>query len=86
MKYQVTPKGDTTEAIGAYSGYRIRIVTQRDTATGKFPLKVYFRGSESLPENAVDVGAITSDTAAGALERGYALAVAWIDRLDSAAA
>ena len=82
MKYVVTKPGDPTEALGAYSGYRIRLVARRDVQTGLYTIGVFYRGSESLPEHAVPVTAAAMETPGLALDLGYALAVDWIDRSD----
>ena len=82
MKYELMKKSDPTEALGAYSGYRIRLVARRDAATGLYSISVFYRGSESMPEQAVPVAAAATQTPAEALDLGYSLAVDWIDRMD----
>lgn len=82
MKYEVSTTGDIAQALGAYSGYRIRLVARRGGVTSGFALEVYFRGSESLPEIAVPVPEAGFASAAQAFDAGYAHAVAWIDRSD----
>ena len=84
MKYVVTKPGDPTEALGAYSGYRIRLVARRDVQTGLYTIGVFYRGSESLPEHAVPVTAAAMETPGLALDLGYALAddFAYTDPVD----
>ncbi len=82
MKYELVKQGDPTEAHGAYSGYRIRLTARRDGATGLYSIDVSYRGSESMPEQAVPLVAAPMKTPTEALELGYALAVSWIDRVD----
>ena len=82
MKYELVKPGDPTEALGAYSGYRIRLVARRDGETGLYSIGVFYRGSESMPEQAVPVVAAATNSPVEALDLGYTLAVDWIDRMD----
>ena len=52
MKYEVIARGHRREAIGAHSGYRIRMSTLSTGAQGleTWPVSVYVRGSESEAE------------------------------------
>jgi len=84
MKYEITNEGNPTEALGAHSGYRIRLIAQRDGPAGKYVVCAFFRGSESLPENPVSiVGGAAFDTVAQALDFGYSRCVEWIDGMDA---
>ena len=82
MKYALVKPGDPTEALGAYSGYRVRLVAQRDVESGLYSVGVFYRGSESMPEQAVPLAAAATATPTDALDLGYSLAVDWIDRMD----
>ena len=82
MKYELVKAGDPSEALGAYSGYRIRLVARRDAESGLYAIRVFYRGSESMPEQAVPVSAAAMETPVAAMDLGYALAVDWIDRMD----
>lgn len=86
MKYQPTTGSDPAEALGAYSGYRIRIVVRRDPGSERLLPAVSFRGSESMPEQPVPAEGRAFDCLEEAFDAGYAQAVAWIDRLDEAGA
>ena len=83
MKYELVKQGDPTEALGAHSGYRIRLVARRDAETGLYSIGVFYRGSESMPEQAVPVAVAAMETPVAALDHGYELAVDWIDRMDA---
>lgn len=82
MKYEVTQPGNPTEALGAHSGYRIRLVATRDDGSATYTVRALFRGSESMPENAVPIAKGRFETVTQALDAGYAAAVEWIDRED----
>ena len=83
MKYQLVERGHRLEAIGAHSGYRIRMSTlAADSAVGSWPVTVHVRGSESEDEVKVDVPQRHHASAAEALDHGYECAILWIDALD----
>lgn len=82
MKYELVERGHRLEAIGAHSGYRIRMTTLAAPALPAWPLHVWVRGSESEDEVAVDVPRHQLSSAAEAFDYGYDCAVAWIDALD----
>ncbi len=82
MKYELVKPDDPTEALGAYSGYRIRLVARRDDRTGRYAIGMFYRGSESMPEQTVPVAAAAMETPVEALDLGYSLVVNWIDRMD----
>lgn len=82
MKYELTQQGDRLEAIGAHSGYRIRLSTVAASPVSTWPVSVHVRGSESEDEVAVDVPPQHHASATEALDHGYGRAVLWIDALD----
>lgn len=82
MKYQTTQRGDRLEAIGAHSGYRIRISTVAATPVAMWPVSVHVRGSESEDEVRVPAPKRHLSDATEALDYGYACAVQWIDAQD----
>lgn len=82
MKYEITRQAPRIEAIGAHSGYRIRLSTLATSPMAMWPVCVHVRGSESEDEVEVDVPARHHHSAADALDYGYECAVMWIDALD----
>jgi hypothetical protein len=84
MKYEVIARGDRLEAVGAHSGYRIRMSTLSATAPGleSWPVSVYVRGSESEAEVKVDVPKHSLAGPVEAFDFGYRCATLWIDALD----
>ncbi len=77
MKYALVQNDRGVEAIGAYSGYRIRMSLGL-RAAGPQP-RVWVRGSESEAEVEVDVPLRPSRNRDEAFEHGYAHAVLWVD-------
>jgi hypothetical protein len=82
MDHEVIRGGDQEEAIGAHSGFRIRVVTAWDAAARQFRASAYVRGSETEEEVAIAVPgkdgkgfALLQD----AQDFGFAAAVRWID-------
>jgi len=82
MKYQVVNRGQRLEAIGAHSGYRIRMSTLSTGHPDSWPVNVYVRGSESEDEVKVDVPKKHHSTQTEALDFGFECATLWIDALD----
>jgi hypothetical protein len=84
MKYEVMSHGRRLEAIGAHSGYRIRMSTLSSVAQGLegWPVSVYVRGSESEAEVQVDVPKQHLASASDAFDFGYRCATLWIDAND----
>jgi len=84
MKYEVITHGHRLEAIGAHSGYRIRMSTLSAAAPGleSWPVSVYVRGSESEDEVKVDVPKHHLACPSDAFDFGYQCATLWIDALD----
>ena len=84
MKYEVIARGHRLEAIGAHSGYRIRMSRLSTGAEGleTWPVSVYVRGSESEAEVRVDVPKHHLASPTEALDFGYHCATLWIDAMD----
>jgi hypothetical protein len=82
MKYETVEHGHRLEAIGAHSGYRIRISTLSAIDLTMWPVSVHVRGSESEPEVRVDTPRRHLPSAAEALDYGYECATMWIDAQD----
>lgn len=77
MKYEVVKQGATVEAIGAHSGYRIRMSLHK--AEAGLQVEVRVRGSESEEEVAVELPVRAFAHESDAFDYGYACAVLWID-------
>ena len=77
MKYEVVEHDGGVEAIGAYSGHRIRMSLGLSAAGPH--ARVWVRGSESEAEVEVDVPIKPSRDRTEAFDHGYAHAVLWID-------
>jgi len=82
MKYEILARGHRLEAIGAHSGYRIRMSTLACGDLVTWPLSVHIRGSESEDEVHVDVPKRQLSSATEAFDFGYECATLWIDALD----
>jgi len=84
MKYDVTTRGHRLEALGAHSGYRIRMSTLAATAEGleSWPVNVFVRGSESETEVKIDVPKHHLASPTDAFDFGYRCATLWIDAMD----
>lgn len=82
MKYELSRRGQRLEAIGAHSGYRIRMSTLAAEHLGHWPLHVAVRGSESEDEVTVKVPKRHFSSPAEAFDFGYDCATLWIDALD----
>ena len=77
MKYEVVQHDGGVEAIGAYSGHRIRMPLGLSAAGPQ--VRTWVRGSESEAEVEVDVPLKPSRDRTEAFDHGYAHAVLWID-------
>jgi hypothetical protein len=77
MKYEQVEGADGIEAIGAYSGYRVRMSLV--AADAGLEVDVRVRGSESEEEVAVEVPHMAFRNASDAFDHGYEWAVLWID-------
>ena len=82
MKYEVFARGQRLEAVGAHSGYRIRMSTLCTGHPDSWPVNVYVRGSESEDEVKVDVPKRHLSSQTEAFDYGYACATLWIDAQD----
>ncbi|MCW7538072.1 hypothetical protein OOT46_09450 [Aquabacterium sp. A7-Y] len=82
MKYQVIKHGPRLEAIGAHSGYRIRMSTLPAPGLDSYPVTVHVRGSESEDEVLVEVPKRILRDTTEAFDFGYQCATLWIDALD----
>ena len=82
MKYEIIERGRRIEAIGAHSGYRIRLSTLPHSPTGSWPVHAGVRGSESEDEVAVPIPHRLLPSVEQALDYGYECAVLWIDAQD----
>jgi hypothetical protein len=82
MKYEVTSRGPRLEAIGAHSGYRIRMSTVGVPTACAYPVNVWVRGSESEDEVKVPIPKRSYASPTDALDHGYACAVTWIDAMN----
>lgn len=82
MKYEVIDRGKRLEAIGAHSGYRIRMSTLSFGHPDTWPVHVYVRGSESEDEVRVDVPRRHLASQREAFDFGYECATQWIDAQD----
>ena len=82
MKYETIERGHRIEAIGAHSGYRIRMSTLSAGDLAGWPVTVHVRGSESEDEVRVDVPKRHLRSAREALDFGYECATLWIDAMN----
>jgi hypothetical protein len=82
MKYEVSVHGQRLEAVGAHSGYRIRMSTLAARHLEHFPVHVTVRGSESEDEVTIDLPKRRFSSPTEAFDFGYACATLWIDALD----
>lgn len=84
MKYEVTRRGQRLEAVGAHSGWRIRMSTLAAEGLDHWPVHVAVRGSESEDEVTIDVphGRRPLRSPTEAFDFGYECATLWIDALD----
>jgi hypothetical protein len=77
MRYEIVEQAGAVEAIGAHSGYRIRMALGL-SATGP-QVRVWVRGSESEEEVEVGVPLKKTSNREEAFDHGYAQAALWID-------
>ncbi|HSW21001.1 MAG TPA: hypothetical protein VLJ86_27510 [Ramlibacter sp.] len=82
MKYDIIKRGERLEAVGAHSGYRIRICTVAAVNVAMWPVSVHVRGSESEDEVRVEAPKRHLSSAMEAIDYGYEAAVLWIDAQD----
>ena len=80
MDHQVTRGADREEAIGAHSGFRIRVVTSWDAQSRQYAVGAYVRGSETEDEIEMDTRRERFALIQDAEDHGFAVATQWIDR------
>lgn len=80
MDHQVSRGVDTEEAIGAHSGFRIRVVTAWDAPSRQFVVSAYVRGSETEEEVVMDTRGRHFALIQDAEDHGFAVATQWIDQ------
>ena len=80
MDHEVIRKLDQEEAIGAHSGFRIRVVTCWDAASRRYTARAFVRGSETEEEVSVDTGGAGFALIQDAQDQGFAAATHWIDQ------
>ena len=82
MKYETRVRGQRLEAVGAHSGWRIRMSTLAAERLDHWPVHVAVRGSESEDEVTIDVPKRPLRSPTEAFDFGYECATLWIDALD----
>lgn len=80
MDHEITRGATQEEAIGAHSGFRVRVVTRWDAASRQFKVQAYVRGSETEQEVSVDTQGRSFSLIQDAQDHGFAQATDWIDR------
>ena len=80
MDHQVTRGVEKEEAIGAHSGFRIRVVTAWDAASRQYTVSAFVRGSETEEEVEVTTQGRRFALIQDAEDHGFAVATQWIDR------
>ncbi|MES2088455.1 MAG: hypothetical protein V4532_00505 [Pseudomonadota bacterium] len=80
MDHQVSRGVDQEEAIGAHSGFRIRVVTAWDAPSRQFVVNAFVRGSETEKEVMVETQGRRFALLQDAQDHGFAVATRWIDR------
>lgn len=79
MDHEITREADHEEAIGAHSGFRIRVVTLWDSASRQFRVQAWVRGSETEQEVGVDTQSRSFALLQDARDHGFEVAQQWID-------
>lgn len=80
MDHQVIRGVDQEEAIGAHSGFRIRVVTAWDAQHRHYTVRAYVRGSETEEEIAMATQGQGFALIQDAEDHGFAVATGWIDQ------
>lgn len=80
MDHQVIRGVDREEAIGAHSGFRIRVVTGWDAASRQYAVSAFVRGSETEEEVEMPTQGERFALMQDAEDHGFAVATQWIDR------
>lgn len=84
MDHEVIRGVDQEEAIGAHSGFRIRVITAWDAASRQFVVSAYVRGSETEQEVLMATQGRHFALIQDAEDHGFAIATQWIDRQSGA--
>lgn len=84
MDHEVKRSADQEEAIGAHSGFRIRVVTRWDASQRRFTASAYVRGSETQDEQPIAMQGQSFALLQDAQDHGFALATQWIDQQGTA--
>ncbi|RZI84865.1 MAG: hypothetical protein EOP38_07405 [Rubrivivax sp.] len=79
MTHEITRETDHEEAIGAHSGFRVRVVTRWDAASRLFKVQAWVRGSETEQEVDVDTQGRAFSLLQDAQDHGFKVAHDWID-------
>ncbi|HSV80144.1 MAG TPA: hypothetical protein VLK85_13210 [Ramlibacter sp.] len=82
MKYHISEHAGRLEAVGAHSGYRIRISTVSAANLAMWPVSIHVRGSESEDEVRIPAPKRHLHSAMEAIDYGYECAILWIDAED----
>ena len=84
MRYEVTTRGGHWEALGAHSGWRVRLSASHGDVPNTWAVRVHVRGSESEDEVEVPVpaGREPLHEPTEAFDTGWRCATAWIDAQD----
>lgn len=80
MDHQVIRGVDHEEAIGAHSGFRIRVVTAWDAPSRQFVVSAFVRGSETEEEVMMPTQGQHFALMQDAEDHGFAVATQWIDQ------
>lgn len=80
MDHEITRGVDQEEAIGAHSGFRIRVVTAWDASSRQFIVSAFVRGSETEEEVQLDTQGRRFALIQDAEDHGFALSTQWIDQ------
>lgn len=83
MDHEVIHGVDQEEAIGAHSGFRIRVVTAWDAAVRQFVVHAFVRGSETEEEVVMATQGRRFALLQDAQDHGFAVATQWIDQAAS---
>lgn len=80
MNHEITRDADHEEAIGAHSGFRVRVVTRWDADSRLFKVQACVRGSETEQEVDVETQGRAFSLLQDAQDYGFQMAHDWIDR------
>lgn len=80
MEHEVVRSANQEEAIGAHSGFRIRVVTAWDASSRQFVVSAFVRGSETEEEVKMATQGQRFALIQDAEDHGFAVATRWIDQ------